>query len=231
MRILALDTATEAASAALLTEAGLSCLCEPGRNRHSERLFPMCRELLEAAGLQRSDIDCVAFGAGPGAFTGLRVACGAAQGLAWALGKPVACVSNLMALALAARDAGAGGRVLAMLDARMHECYCAAYDLGEGLPGLAAGPELVKPAGCGELARGCGAACAAGSALAAYGPEMGLPGGLLLLPEAAPTAAHIARLALLMARAGQTVDAAHAAPVYVRNRVALTAAERAAGER
>ena len=98
--ILALDTAQEDCGAAiLLADGSLFMHVEHVGSRHSERLLPMVRDLIHEAGIEKTDLGLIAFGEGPGSFTGLRVACGAAQGLAWALEVPVAQVSNLEALA------------------------------------------------------------------------------------------------------------------------------------
>ncbi|MCL2635563.1 MAG: tRNA (adenosine(37)-N6)-threonylcarbamoyltransferase complex dimerization subunit type 1 TsaB, partial [Betaproteobacteria bacterium] len=115
MLILALETSTELGSCALWRDgAVLERRCPSGRP-HSETLLPLVRELLGEAGVGIAALDAIAFGVGPGAFTGLRVACGAAQGLAVAAGRPLLPVTSLEAMALQAGD----GEVLALLDARM----------------------------------------------------------------------------------------------------------------
>ena len=127
--ILALDTAQEDCGAAiLLADGSLFMHVEHVGSRHSERLLPMVRDLIHEAGIEKTDLGLIAFGEGPGSFTGLRVACGAAQGLAWALEVPVAQVSNLEALAEWLREthleaARPGTRIAVLNDARMHECY------------------------------------------------------------------------------------------------------------
>ena len=152
--ILALDTAQEDCGAAiLLADGSLFMHVEHVGSRHSERLLPMVRDLIHEAGIEKTDLGLIAFGEGPGSFTGLRVACGAAQGLAWALEVPVAQVSNLEALAEWLREthleaARPGTRIAVLNDARMHECYAgmwrvpaAAEDRLERLDG----PVLVAP--------------------------------------------------------------------------------------
>jgi tRNA threonylcarbamoyladenosine biosynthesis protein TsaB len=225
MRILGLETSTDLGSCALLLDGEtIERRCPPGRP-HSETLLPLVRDLLAEAGLDFSRLDAIAFGAGPGAFTGLRVACGIAQGLAVAADLPVLPVGTLEALAAGSH----GDRVLALLDARMNEVYYAALERdGEGLR-LAgevrvAPPEaIVLPEGAGWLA--CGNALAAYPALARRVAEAGWDAQ----PEAMPTAAAVVRLALPRLARGEAVDPGLAAPFYVRDKVAQTVAERLAG--
>ena len=125
MNILALETSTESGSCALLLGEHLSERRCPAGRPHSETLLPLIRELLSESGVKLAQLDAIAFGAGPGAFTGLRVACGVAQGLAVGAGLPVVPVCGLEAMAA---TVGAP-RVLSLLDARMGEIYAAAYEL------------------------------------------------------------------------------------------------------
>ena len=180
-----------------------------------------------------ADCDAVVFGAGPGAFTGLRVACGVAQGLAWGAEKPVVAVCNLQALAFGMLgELAPGTRVRACLDARMHQAYCAVYELvdAETPPREVVAPRLANPADLAGIASEASAAAAAGSAVTAF-PEAFAGTGLALFPEAAADALWLARLGRLLFRDGQAVPAHQAAPLYVRNRVALTIEQRRAGER
>ena len=122
--ILALDTAQEDCGAAILLADGSLFM----HVEHVGSRLPMVRDLIHEAGIEKTDLGLIAFGEGPGSFTGLRVACGAAQGLAWALEVPVAQVSNLEALAEWLREthleaARPGTRIAVLNDARMHECY------------------------------------------------------------------------------------------------------------
>ena len=222
MQILALETSTELGSCALWHDGQvLERRCPDGRP-HSETLLPLVRDLLAEAGTTFSALDGIAFGAGPGAFTGLRVACGIAQGLAVAGGQAVYPVAGLAAMAA---SAGAG-QVLALLDARMGEVYAGAYwrqgddyrlldDIRVASPLALALPE-------GGQWVACGNAPAAYPALAAR-----LAGqGIAVLPAILPLAGSIARLAAAAARRGEGIDAAQAAPLYVRDKVAKTVAER-----
>ena len=219
---LALETSTEAGSCALWQD-GEICQrrCPPGRS-HSETLLPLVRELMHEAGLDFARLDAIAFGVGPGAFTGLRVACGAAQGLAVVRDLPLIPVTSLEAMAAATRAT----QVLSLLDARMGEVYAGRYQRSGDEYGLvddirvSSPAEVVLPAGDGWLA--CGNAIAAYPALAERLAAAGLPMRAEILPEAA----EVARLAALRAARGEGIDPALAAPLYIRDKVAKTVAER-----
>jgi len=183
-------------------------------NRHSELALPMLQGLLRKFSINVEELDAVAFGAGPGSFTGLRIACGLAQGLAFARELPVLGVSSLEALA---QESGAE-RVIACIDARMREVYYAALER------QAQGWREVVPARCGapeSVAVPDGNWVGAGNGFAIYG-NMGLA---KVLPEVHPTAVAVAQLAAPRLAAGEGVDAALAQPVYIRDKVALTKAE------
>src|SRR5215471_2526296 len=128
MQILALDASTDWCSVALGGEHGFEERSEAAGQRHSELLLPMIESLLSNAMTSLSRLDGIAFGAGPGSFTGLRIACGVAQGLALGSGLKLVGVSTLAAMAEVARRRHGARRVLAALDARMHEVYFAAYE-------------------------------------------------------------------------------------------------------
>ena len=231
MRILALDASTELCSAALGDGAHWQERVERAGQRHSELLLPMVRALLAEARIGLSDVDGIAFGAGPGSFTGLRIACGVAQGLAFGARLTVVGVSTLEAMAEVARVQHGAKRVIAALDARMHEVYVAAY----GYDG-ARWREVLEPVAIDPLAAplppGDGWA-GVGAGFATY-PQLGqrLERVLALRDEhIAPSAVAVGTLALPRFRAGEGVQARDGAPIYVRQRVALTAAERAAGLR
>ena len=215
MRFAAVETSTEWCSVALYRDGGIACLERRAANRHSELVLPMLDGLLEVMGFGIESLEAVAFGAGPGSFTGLRIACGIAQGLAFARGLPVLGVSTLEALA---EESGAP-RVAACLDARMREVYYAALEKREGrwhevVPAQCIAPESITlPSEDGWV--GCG------NGFAVYGK----PGMARVMPELHPTAIAIARLAAPRFAAGEGVDAALAAPVYVREKVAFTKAE------
>ena len=216
MKFAAFETSTEWCSVALWRDGELGAIEERAGNRHGELALPMLERLLAAAGLGTADLDAVAFGAGPGSFTGLRIACGIAQGLAFARDLPVLGVSSLEAMA---EECGAP-RVVACLDARMGEVYYSALEKRgarweEVVPALCVAPGAA-PRPPGDDWVGCG------SGFAAYG-AMGLS---LYYPEIHPGAAALARLAAPRLAAGQGKDAARAAPNYLRDKVALTTEER-----
>lgn len=219
MKLLALDTATEACSAALLRDGAISERYEvPGRG-HAERLLPMADELLREAGLAVVDLDAIAFGRGPGGFTGLRIAAAVAQGLAAGAGLPVLPVSNLAALALGGARASGSGRILACMDARMGQLYWAAYAVtGDEVAAL--GPEsLTAPAAV--LAPPGGPWFGAGHGFAAWPGLAARLGAALIDVDASllPRAADVARIASGALAAGQAVPASRAQPVYLRDEV------------
>jgi len=183
------------------------------------------RELLAEAGLAVAQLDAVAFGAGPGAFTGLRLACGVAQGIALAADLGVAAIGSLQALAL---QVGAA-RVLVATDARMGEIYCATFVTdAAGVPQPQGVPRCCAPL---ELELPPGEWSAAGSAFRAWPEELeARTAGRLVAcqPDLHPRAEELARLGAIQARAGRLVVPELAAPLYVRDKVALTTAERLA---
>ena len=225
MRFAAFETSTEWCSVALSCDGEIAALEARAPTSHGELALPMLGRLLEAAGMRAADLDAVAFGAGPGAFTGLRIACGLAQGLAFARGIPVIGISTLEALA---EESGAD-RVIACLDARMREVYAGAWVREGGRWRAAIAAECVAPAEAsvpaGEGWVGCGSGFVAhGDALRTrYGKALARVDG-----SARPSAVAVARLAAPRLAAGEGVDAAQAQPAYVRDKVAETSAELAA---
>ena len=228
--ILAIETSSELASCALLNDNGTVLARESsGVRTHSQSVLPMVQELLREAGVKLADCDAVAFGAGPGSFTGVRTACGVAQGLAFGAGLPVLPLVTLEAMAEAGRARTGASEVLAVLDARMNEVYWAQYrfDPASGdwtvvcAPVLCA-PEAVAP----QPAEGL-AACGNGFPVypeAFAGKDFAVGALVDILP-------HARELAPLGARAlarGAAVAADAAQPIYLRNKVAYTSAERQA---
>jgi tRNA threonylcarbamoyladenosine biosynthesis protein TsaB len=217
MKFAAFETAGEWCSVALWLDGELRAVEARAGQRHGELVLPMLDELLAQARLAAGDLDAVAFGAGPGSFTGLRIACGIAQGIAFARRLPACGISTLEALA---EESGAP-RVVACLDARMGEVYYSALEKEgarwrEIVPAQCVPPaEAPRPPGAGWV--GCG------SGFAAYG-DMGFE---RVYPQIHPSAAAVARLAAPRLAAGEGVDAARIAPVYLRDKVALTSEERA----
>ncbi|MGB7991141.1 MAG: tRNA (adenosine(37)-N6)-threonylcarbamoyltransferase complex dimerization subunit type 1 TsaB [Candidatus Methylophosphatis roskildensis] len=223
--ILAIETSTDAGSVALLVGTRVfESESQPGQ-AHSAWVLPAISGLLREAGVALDQVDAIAFGSGPGSFTGLRLACGIAQGLALGTALPVVGVCSLAALALAS----GASRVWVGVDARMREIYYAGYAVdGDEVRTLiepaCAAPELV-PAPDGAAWYG------AGSALAVY-REVLLPRlashCIVMEPNVVASAAAVARIAALRLARGEAIDCALAAPLYVRDKVALTTAERLA---
>jgi tRNA threonylcarbamoyladenosine biosynthesis protein TsaB len=227
MKLLAFDTSTDTMSVALTDGVALWQHQGAGGAQASATLIPAIMALLAGAGMALADLDAIVFGRGPGSFTGLRTACAVAQGLALGANVSVLPVNTLLAVAEEARfqarfQSGAQhgfSRFVAMLDARMDEVYVAEVDF-TGVPAFDLPSSLLKP----EAVR-CPAGWAmAGNAFAAYGPR--LPQGVLHV-QALPTATALLRLAPHWLAHGYGVDADDALPLYVRDKVASTMAERA----
>lgn len=228
MRILALDSSTDWLSVAVGDGTRWHEYRERAGQAHSERVLPLVDSALAQAQWRLQDLDGIAFGAGPGSFTGVRIACGVAQGLALGASLPLVPVSTLAALAQQAWRTYGRNRVFACLDARMREVYFAACERdGEGWLDREE-PAVRKPI---AVAIPPGEWFGAGDGLAAY-PD--LVAQLTLAGHDAallPTARAVGELALPILIAGRGVVPEAALPLYVRHRIALTSAERAAGER
>jgi tRNA threonylcarbamoyladenosine biosynthesis protein TsaB len=238
MRILALDTSTEWCSVAMGDGREWYVRDEHAGQAHSERILPAVRATLAEAGVALSQLDAIAFGAGPGSFTGVRIGCGVAQGLAFGADLPVIAIATLEALAQQARRVHGWTTVVACLDARMREVYAAMYTTHVGTEGSRDGdawrvlmePLATRPAAL-RLPSGHDSVCGAGNGYAAY-PSLAAGLGLAAVdPNLRPTAQSIGELALPRLASGEAVAAAHALPLYVRHRIALTTAEREAGVR
>jgi tRNA threonylcarbamoyladenosine biosynthesis protein TsaB len=231
MQILAFDASTELCAVALHSGNAWRERVERAGQRHSDLLLPMIDAMLAEAGVRLAALEAIAFGAGPGSFTGLRIACGVAQGLALGSGIPLLGISTLEAIAEAAWQRDSTERVIAALDARMHEVYVAAYER-EGrvwrtcMEPAVVKPHLVEPPDGSDW-------IGAGNAFPAYPALCERLQGRLAgwSGDVAPTARAIATLAMPRIRAGLGVAAEDAAPLYVRHRIALTTAERNAGMR
>lgn len=224
MKILAIETATEACSVALYIDGNIAERFEVAPRRHAELVLPMADALIAEAGIAKAALDAIAVGRGPGAFTGVRLAIAMAQGLALALDRPVVPVSTLAALALGA-VAHRGSTVLAAIDARMGELYAGAFAIdGDGLVEAIGAELLVKPE---AVARPAGDVVGIGSGFATYGDVMRARLAPLVAVdgEALPHASAVARLAARAFARGEAVDAGAAQPVYLRDKVALTLAE------
>ena len=226
MRILAIDTATESCSAALLCDSQLlerEQLLERG---HAQAILPMVDELLAAADLKLSSLTAIAFGRGPGAFTGVRLAASVTQGLAFGAGLPVVPVSDLQALAQRALDAhGTSERVLVCTDARMQEVYWGCFERSDDRLARPADAEHISPPAGVQVPRAWaqrGQLLGAGSGFATY-PELRAALSLdIVLEGLLPRAAEVARLAVPEVAAGRFISAEQALPVYLRDDVTRT---------
>ncbi len=229
-RLAAIDTSTERLVLAVQGPAGAFTLDEPGGARASARLLPALRELLDRAGLHPADLDAVAFARGPGAFTGLRVACATAQGLALGLARPVLPLDSLQLVAEAADAGDPRPEWWVAMDARMDEVYAAAYRRdGERWLAVEA-PALWTLQALRARWQAQPPRAVAGSAPAAFGDRLGLPSGVPTA-EGDARAPALLRLAQAAWAAGAGIDAAQALPLYLRDKVALTTAERDAARR
>jgi tRNA threonylcarbamoyladenosine biosynthesis protein TsaB len=223
LRLLAIDTATEACSVALLCGDAVQERFELAPRRHAALLLPFAEALLSEAGLGLRQLDAIAFGRGPGSFTGLRIAAGMAQGMAFGAGLPVIPVSTLAALAQGAVREHAVERVLAAIDARMQEVYWGAYRCGPGGLVEAVGEELVSRPAEVPVPADAGAWTGTGSGWSSYRAALATRCGVpeeRILAEQWPHALDTARLAAALYAAGAGVAPQQAAPVYLRDRVA-----------
>lgn len=220
MKIIALESAADPGSVALWLDGEVVGRTCPADASNSAGLLPLAIDLLRSRDLAFSDLNGVVFGSGPGSFTGLRVACGVAQGLAESRGLPLVAVNTLEAMALAS----GGSKVLVALDARMGEVYVGAFEAGEQIGALGVYPPQSVPLPIGEGWLACG------NGLKAY-PELRERLSSCVdvwLPEIMPCAESVARLAARRLSSGVSFDPETALPVYVRDKVAKTVAERLA---
>jgi tRNA threonylcarbamoyladenosine biosynthesis protein TsaB len=237
MKLLAFDTSTEILSVAVSRDGsdGPPLIWQhsgAGGAQASAALIPSILSLLAQAGLRLEELDAIAFGAGPGSFTGLRTACSVAQGLGFGAGVALLPVDSLQAVAEQARmqyatTPGSSFRVLAALDARMDEIYAAQYAFDGQAWSLQKEAELLRPEAM-RLERGW---VLAGNVGPAYGARLGAltgDGSGHTALDAMPSATAMLRLAPALLAAGLAVAAEQARPRYVRDKVAKTTDERAA---
>ena len=235
MNLLAIETATEACSVALLCGDASIDRSEMAPRRHAELVLPMAESLLSEAGIARNQLDAIAVGRGPGAFTGVRLAISVAQGLALALDLPVLPISSLAALAMQAPSNGAA--VLAAIDARRGEIYAGTFQKGTEV--IKSRLNYLRP-----LLEECVAAASdlvlpeaeswnvIGSGWHVYGRAIRdhLPGAPLWADgRRYPQARDVARLAAPLFVEGKGVPPEQALPVYLRDKVALTLKEQGRG--
>jgi tRNA threonylcarbamoyladenosine biosynthesis protein TsaB len=228
-RLLALDTATETMAVAVVDGEREWAAEEAGGPLASQRLLPLVFAVLERAGLTLADLDAIAFGRGPGAFTGLRTACSVAQGLAFGAALPVLAIDSLALLAEDAFATHGAAQVWVAMDARMDEVYAAAYRRDGAQWDSVHAPALWTLAALAEAWQREPPMCVAGTALTAFGPRLPCAAALQL-PTPHDRAAALARLARAAWQHGEAVDAALALPLYLRDKVAQTTAERDAAK-
>ncbi|MCW8917673.1 MAG: tRNA (adenosine(37)-N6)-threonylcarbamoyltransferase complex dimerization subunit type 1 TsaB [Gammaproteobacteria bacterium] len=222
MKLLALETATEACSAALYLDGEISERYQLAPREHTALILPMVDGLLAEAGLPRSQLDAVAFGCGPGAFTGVRIATGVAQGIAFALELPVVPVSTLATLAQGAQREFGWRQVAAAIDARMGEVYWGSFTVDEAGVMQPDGEERVCPPGEVPLLHehqwhGIG------SGWQSYASELAQRQGVAMVDARGdyyPHALDVATLAVAALARGEGLPAEQALPRYLRDQVA-----------
>lgn len=227
MKLLALDTATEACSAALYIDGDIKQNYQLAPREHTRLILGMIEGLLAEAGISIQQLDALAFGRGPGSFTGVRIATGVVQGMAYGADLPVVPVSTLAAIAQSVHDDHQAESVLTAIDARMQAVYWAEYRLDQGLMKLTDEEKVISPEQVPVPAQQPWVG--AGSGWAAYEPQLltRIAQPLqALYPDIYPQSASIAKLAADDFAQGRYVEAAKAVPVYLRNDVAKKTSER-----
>lgn len=226
MKILAFETATEACSVALYIDGEMQERFDVAPKQHTALALPWAEQLLAEAGVKKSELDAIAVGIGPGAFTGVRLAVALVQGIALALNKPVLPVSTLAALAMQGVDLKPE-RILAAIDARMGEIYCAEYELDSDGLAKAFSEEIVIAPDAYRLETGQ-PIVGVGTGFSAINNALQLNLGSQLLhcrANALPHAADVARIAARDFKLGKMIAPDLLEPAYLRNKVALTLKE------
>ncbi|WP_179214387.1 tRNA (adenosine(37)-N6)-threonylcarbamoyltransferase complex dimerization subunit type 1 TsaB [Aeromonas veronii] len=221
LKILAVDTATEACSAALLVGDKLFSRWEEAPRDHTRKILPMVQAVLEDAGISLSDLDAIAFGRGPGSFTGVRIGISVAQGLAFGAGVPLIGISTLAAMAQGAYRRDGAQQVLTAIDARMNEVYFGRYELIDGRMQLVGDEVVSEPVALvdvrGKLA---GPVTCVGTGFETYGDTLsGLADELAVSQVRFPAAEDMLPLARAAWLAGEAVPVEQATPVYLRDKV------------
>jgi tRNA threonylcarbamoyladenosine biosynthesis protein TsaB len=227
MKLLAVETATEACSAAIMIDGEITEQFNLTVNGHSKLILPMIDSLLANAGLQPSDLDGLAFGCGPGSFTGVRIATGIIQGIAFALDLPVVPVSNLAAVAQDFFDHNPENLAFVAMDARMNEIYWGVYQRNADGYAELIGKEAVSPSNQVEFPDISGVGI--GSGWKIYHQELStrLSHGIIRYEaDNLPRARAVARLGYEGFKQGKAVSDEHALPVYLRDKVAKKESER-----
>lgn len=232
MKLLALDTSTDTMSLAVQYGDAVFAHTSAGGAQASSTLIPAIESLMRQAGLQYAQLDAIVFGCGPGSFTGLRTACSVVQGLAFGAGVKVLPVNTLMALAREACILADGQgldstRILCALDARMGEVYADYYEFSSTPRSIYAGDLLKKPQNLLEKIDSQ-PTLMAGNIRPTLDAQLTPQALALPYLQALPTARALLKLAPPSIDAGGLVDAEYALPLYIRDKVALTTAEREA---
>lgn len=221
MKLLAIETATESCSAALLMDDEVICLSEIAPRRHNELILSMCEQVLAQAELKLSQLDTIAFGRGPGAFTGVRLAASVTQGIALGQDLPVVPVSSLTALAQGAYEEQQAQEVFSCIDARMQEVYYGYYKLGsEKIMQLVGEEHVIAPNLIDvEVSKDC---YGVGSGWKIYAEILleSINSSIAFEAERFPQAEYVAKLAKVYFQQGMSVSAVEALPVYLRDNVA-----------
>ena len=228
MNLLALETSTEALSIAVRSGDKVVSRHELAPRRHAELSLPWSDELLASAGLRKRDLDAIAIGRGPGAFTGVRLAIAMGQGIAFALGKPLIGISTLAILAQGAVRLHGATQVLAVIDARMDEVYAARFTLNGSVVSPVSEEIVIAPSEL-DISGVDGSWVVVGTGIDAVNGALRSrlqATGATLVPDALPDALDLLTLAQAALDAGMTTTPEQVEPAYLRNKVALTIAER-----
>ncbi|WP_176228369.1 tRNA (adenosine(37)-N6)-threonylcarbamoyltransferase complex dimerization subunit type 1 TsaB [Aeromonas hydrophila] len=221
LKILAVDTATEACSAALLVGEQVFSRWEEAPRDHTRKILPMVQAVLDDAGITLDELDAIAFGRGPGSFTGVRIGIGVAQGLAFGAGVPLIGISTLAAMAQGAHRLDGAKQVLTAIDARMNEVYFGRYELIDGRMQLVGDEVVSDPAALVDV-RGklTGRVTCVGTGFETYGEILsGLADALVASQVRFPAALDMLPLARSAWLAGEAVAVEQATPVYLRDKV------------
>ncbi len=227
MKILAIETATDACSAALLIDNEIALEYEVAPRKHTQLLLPMIERLMANAQLSIAELDAIAFSQGPGAFTGLRIAAGVTQGIALSADIPVIAISTLAAMAQQSYQQNQTNHMLVALDARINEVYWGKYEVKKGKVQLNGREQVILPTEIATIKEGEWVGI--GSGWEAYREALeNITNGRIsqLYPDLTPSAEFIAELAAYKYQQGDVVSADQAQPVYLRNKVAETIKER-----
>ncbi|MEV3833079.1 tRNA (adenosine(37)-N6)-threonylcarbamoyltransferase complex dimerization subunit type 1 TsaB [Aeromonas allosaccharophila] len=221
LKILAVDTATEACSAAVLVGDKLFSRWEEAPRDHTRKILPMVQAVLDDAGISLSDLDAIAFGRGPGSFTGVRIGIGVAQGLAFGAGVPLIGISTLAAMAQGAYRLDGAEQVLTAIDARMNEVYFGRYELLDGRMQLVGDEVVSDPAALVDVrGKQAGRVTCVGTGFETYGEILsGLADELAVSQVRFPAAEDMLPLARAAWLAGEAVPVEQATPVYLRDKV------------